>query len=136
MTPLGASSRGLVASAFGTLTMDLWLFSRYRRGGGDSSFGAWEFSSDVHGWEEAPAPAQVGERFAEGVLRHPLPPERAVNNTAERVTILAGAGCQGAHDEGQRTYPLGHTEHPVRPRRRGARRRQHEHPRAGPGVSG
>jgi len=82
MTPLGALSRGLVASAFGTLTMDLLLFSRYRRGGGDSSFGAWEFSSDVHGWEEAPAPAQVGKRFAEGVLRHPLPPERAglVNN--------------------------------------------------------
>jgi len=56
-----------VAGAFGMAAMDALLFARYRRGGGDNSLEAWELSSDVSGWEQAPAPAQVGKRLVEGV---------------------------------------------------------------------
>jgi hypothetical protein len=65
MTPLGAVSRGLVAGAVGTLAMD-----------------AWEFSSGLDSWDQAPAPAQVGKRLAEGLFEREIPPRRAalVNN--------------------------------------------------------
>jgi hypothetical protein len=82
MTPIGAVTGGLVASAVGTLAMDLVFFARYRSSGGKSSFRDWEFSSTVESWEEAPAPAQVGKRLVEGLFRLELPDERAalVNN--------------------------------------------------------
>jgi hypothetical protein len=62
--------------------MDMLWFSRYKRAGGASGFGAWDLSSDVHGWENAPEPAQVGKRLFEGFFARELPPERAalVNN--------------------------------------------------------
>ena len=77
MTPLGAVGRGLVAGAVGTFAMDVLWFVRYKRAGGESGFGAWEFSADVRGWEHAPAPAQVGKRLIEGLFARELPPERA-----------------------------------------------------------
>ena len=82
LTPLGAVARGLVAGAVGTLAMDGLWFARYKRAGGESGFGAWEFSSGLRGWEDAPAPAQVGKRLLEGLFARELPPERAglVNN--------------------------------------------------------
>jgi hypothetical protein len=81
-TPLGAISRGLVASAVGTLAMDALWFGRYRKGGGESAFPAWEFSSGLDSWDQAPAPAQVGKRLVEGLFGRELPPQRAalVNN--------------------------------------------------------
>jgi hypothetical protein len=82
MTPLGAVVRGLVAGAAGTVAMDALLYARYRRGHGEERFEPWEFSSDVDGWEKAPAPAQVGKRLVEGLFERELPPQRArlVNN--------------------------------------------------------
>jgi hypothetical protein len=82
MTPLGAIARGIVAGAIGTAAMDALLFARYRRGGGESGFAAWEFSSGISSWEQAPAPAQVGKRLVEGLFQREIPPERAalVNN--------------------------------------------------------
>ena len=82
LTPLAAVSGGLVAGAVGTVAMDLLLYARYRRTGGGSGFGRWEFSSDVHSWDQAPAPAQVGRRLVEGLFRRELPDQRAalVNN--------------------------------------------------------
>jgi hypothetical protein len=77
MTPLGAVARGLVAGAVGTFAMDVLWFVRYKRAGGENGFGAWEFSSNVHGWEHAPAPAQIGKRLIEGVFARELPPQRA-----------------------------------------------------------
>ncbi|MGY2702254.1 MULTISPECIES: hypothetical protein [unclassified Nocardioides] len=81
-TPLGALTRGLVAAVAGTLAMDVLLFTRYRRGGGDDAFGAWESSSGLDRWEDAPAPAQVGRRLVAGVIQRDLPARRArlVNN--------------------------------------------------------
>ena len=58
-TPIGALLRGLVAGALGTAAMDALWFARYRRQGGDSSFVAWELSSGLCSWDQAPAPAQA-----------------------------------------------------------------------------
>ena len=82
MTPAGAVARGLAAGAIGTAAMDTFLFARYRRNGGDSSAWEWESSAGVTTWEEAPAPAHVGKRLAEGLFGIALPPTRArlVNN--------------------------------------------------------
>jgi hypothetical protein len=82
MTPVGAVTRGLAAGAAGTLAMDLVLFARYRRGGGKSGFVDWEFSADLDGWAQAPAPAQVGRRLVEGLFQRTLPDRLAplVNN--------------------------------------------------------
>jgi hypothetical protein len=81
-TPLGAVARGVLAGAVGTLAMDLLAFARYRRGGGESGFGEWEFSSGLSSWEDAPGPAQMGKRLIEAFLQRKVPAERAgmVNN--------------------------------------------------------
>ena len=81
-SPLGAIVRGLLAGAIGTAAMDMLLFARYRRGGGESRFRAWELSSGLTSWEQAPAPAHVGKRLVEGLFDLRLPPTRAplVNN--------------------------------------------------------
>jgi hypothetical protein len=82
--------------------MDLLWFARYQREGGKSTFTAWEFSSDVHGWDEAPAPAQVGKRLVEGLFGGELPSQHAalVNNithwaygmlAAAQYAIVAGS---------------------------------------------
>jgi hypothetical protein len=82
LTPVGALARGLAAGAVGTLALDLVVFARYTHGGGKSHFLDWEFSSDLHSWEEAPAPAHVGRRLVEGLFQTRLPEDRArlVNN--------------------------------------------------------
>jgi hypothetical protein len=94
MTPIGAVVRGLAAAAVGTLAMDLVLFARYKRGDGKSGFRAWELSSEIQSWEQAPAPAQVGKRLVEGLFQRELPDQRAplVNNVTHwGYGILGGA---------------------------------------------
>jgi hypothetical protein len=60
--------RGAVAGAIATTAMDFLLYRRYRAEGGDSSFGAWEFSTTATDFgEDAPAPARVGKRIADAV---------------------------------------------------------------------
>jgi hypothetical protein len=76
-TPLGAIGRGLIAGAVGSLAMDVLWYTRYRRGGGKQHFFAWEFSSGLSSWEEAPVPGQVGKRLFEGLFQKKLPPQRA-----------------------------------------------------------
>ena len=94
ITPLGAVARGLVAGGVGTVAMDALWFVRYRRGGGGSDFAAWEFSSGVCSWDQAPAPAQIGKRLVEGVFQRRLSVRREplVNNiTHWGYGMLAGA---------------------------------------------
>ena len=81
-TPVGAIGRGLVAGALGTAAMDTLLFTRYRRGGGESPAAQWEFSAGLRSWDEAPAPALVGKRLVEGLFNIELPDTRValVNN--------------------------------------------------------
>jgi hypothetical protein len=77
VTPLGAVTRGAIAGIVGTLAMDLWMYVRYRREGGTEEFREWEFSGDVTGWDNAPAPAQVGRRVVDGLFERTLPDSRA-----------------------------------------------------------
>ena len=77
VTPLGAILRGLVAGAVGTAAMDVVWYLRYRRGGGKEKFLDWELSTDLTSWDNAPAPALIGKRIAEGFTGQALPPERA-----------------------------------------------------------
>jgi hypothetical protein len=97
MTPLGVIARGLIAGMLGTAAMDTLLFTRYKRGGGESDFAAWEFSAGLDGWEDAPAPAQVGKRLVEGLLQRELPSQRArlLNNVTHWATGLLGAAQYG-----------------------------------------
>src|SRR5881227_2987852 len=76
------AARGVAASALGTLAMDLFLYRRYKREGGETGFGAWESSAGIDSWADAPAPAKVGKRLAEAVTRRELSPRyaRLVNN--------------------------------------------------------
>ena len=79
---LGRSARGLVAGTIGTAAFDIWLFARYRQGGGTSGFVDWETSAGLTSWDDAPAPALLGKRLVEGVTGRKLAPDRArlVNN--------------------------------------------------------
>ena len=107
VTPIGAVTRGLVAGAVGTAAMDALLFARYRFGGGKSRFAAWEFSSGLTSWDDAPAPAQVGKRLVEGLFERKLPPERAalVNNVTHWVYGMLG-GAQYGTVAGSLATPL------------------------------
>jgi hypothetical protein len=82
MSPGDAVARGVAASALGTLTMDVFLYLRYRREGGESGFGAWESSAGLESWDDAPAPARVGKKIVEAVTRRELSPRyaRLMNN--------------------------------------------------------
>ena len=97
MTPLGAIVRGLVAGAIGTAAMDAFLFARYRRGGGETPFVAWEFSEGITSWEDAPAPAHVGKRFVEGLFQVELPASRVplVNNVMHWAYGIGNGGQYG-----------------------------------------
>jgi hypothetical protein len=81
-TPAGAIARGLLAGALGTAAMDGLLYERYRREGGETNVEDWEFSAGLTGWDEAPAPAQVGKRLIEGLFNVELPAKSVpvVNN--------------------------------------------------------
>jgi hypothetical protein len=82
MTPLASVRRGLLAGASGTAAMDLLWFCRYKRHRGRNGLLAWEFSSDLSTWEQAPAPAQIGRRLFEALFARDLPATQAalVNN--------------------------------------------------------
>jgi hypothetical protein len=96
-TPVRAIARGLLAGAIGTLAMDLVWFVRYRRGGGGRGFAAWEFSSGLRSWDQAPAPAQIGKRLIEGVFQREVPAERValVNNMTHWAYGMLGGAQYG-----------------------------------------
>jgi hypothetical protein len=61
------AARGAFAGTVATLAMDLLWFRRYRAEGGDDRFVAWELGGSAQGFDDSPAPAQVGKRIADGV---------------------------------------------------------------------
>jgi hypothetical protein len=94
MSRLGAIACGVGASALGTLAMDLVLYRRYRKEGGDSGFRAWESSAGLDNWDDAPAPAKVGKKMVEAVTRRELSPRytRSMNNVTHwGYGLFAGA---------------------------------------------
>ena len=95
-TPLGVIVRGVVAGLAGTLAMDLVWYSRYRKSGGEDSFVRWDLAAEVSDYENAPAPAQVGKRVAEGLLQTELDPKTARPMT-NLVHWATGAGWGAAH---------------------------------------
>jgi hypothetical protein len=95
MSALGSITRGVTASAVGTLAMDTWLYREYRHDGGETGFGAWESSEGTVSFQDAPAPAKVAKKLLEAVLRREVPPRyaRALNNlTHWGFGLAAGAG--------------------------------------------
>jgi hypothetical protein len=74
-TPVGALARGLIAGVAGTGVMTGWqaLSARLESSGEQTGGGQ---AQDGDPWAQAPAPAQVGRRIIEGVLRKPVAPER------------------------------------------------------------
>ena len=97
VTPVGAIARGAAAGLIGTLAMDVWQYTRYRREHGTEQFPQWELSSDVTAWDKAPAPAQVGRRIVEGLFERKLPDSRAalVNNVMHWGYGVSGAVAYG-----------------------------------------
>ncbi len=88
-------TRGVAASAVGTLAMDAWLYRGYRHDGGDVAFPAWESSEGVASWENAPGPALVAKLLLESVSKREVPPRyaRALNNATHwAFGLAAGAG--------------------------------------------
>src|SRR4051794_308051 len=102
--------------------MDAFPFARYRRGGGKSGVAEWESSAGLSGWEDAPAPAQLGKRIVEGVFAVRPAPTRArlVNNVMHwaygilngaQYGVVAGScprheslmGCRSARRSGRAT---------------------------------
>ena len=79
---MNAIIRGVEASAVGTLALDALQYRRYRNGGGQSAFLAWESSEGVDTWDGAPAPALVAKRLLERVTKRDVPSRyvRALNN--------------------------------------------------------
>jgi len=109
-TPLGALARGGVAGVAGTAAMDLVQFVQYKLGGGDDRLLAWEFSTGLKDWKQAPAPAQIGKRVVEGVFQHQLPPQRAalVNNLVHWGYGMAWGGLFGLVEGSLRASRLRH----------------------------
>jgi hypothetical protein len=94
---LSGAARGVVASAVGTLAMDLLLYGGYRREGGSTSFAAWESSAGLESWDDAPAPARAAKRLIEVVRRGELPAKhvRALNNFTHWGYGLAAGASYG-----------------------------------------
>jgi hypothetical protein len=89
---------GALAGAAGTAAMDLLLYSRYGRDGGNESFSQWEFASDVGSWEQASAPGRVGEKALHAVLKRQPPNEwaRATTNIVHWATGIGWSVQYGA----------------------------------------
>jgi hypothetical protein len=89
--------RGVDASAVGTLAMDALLYRRYRQGGGQSGFLAWESSKGVETWESAPAPALVAKRLLERVTGREIAARyvRTLNNVTHWAFGLANGAAYG-----------------------------------------
>jgi hypothetical protein len=82
---------GALSGAAGTVAMDLLLYARYRRSGGDEPVRKWEFAEGVTNWEQASAPGQLGRKVEQLVARRP-PPDSWARSTTNIVHWATGAG--------------------------------------------
>lgn len=77
MSVVRAAIAGAIAGAAGTLAMDLLWYRRYRAGGGEQAFPAWETAEGTADYEHASAPAKTAQFAARQVLRRDLPDSTA-----------------------------------------------------------
>jgi hypothetical protein len=82
---------GALAGAAGTAAMDLVLYLRYRRDGGQDSVWQWEFAQDVTSWDKASAPGQLGQKVERLVTRRD-PPDTWARATTNLVHWATGIG--------------------------------------------
>jgi hypothetical protein len=68
---------GALAGVAGTAAMDLVLYRRYRRSGGEDSLWRWEFAGAVTNWDQASAPGKLGEKLERTVTGQQPPDEWA-----------------------------------------------------------
>lgn len=85
---------GVLAGAIGTAAMDLLLYARYRRGGGEDGPWQWESAAGVTGWENASAPGQVG-RIAFKRVTGNEPPDEWARSSTNFVHWATGVGWGG-----------------------------------------
>ena len=81
---------GALSGAVGPAAMDMLLYRRYRREGGQDSAWRWESAEGVTTWDEASAPGQLGEKVERLVTRRP-PPDRWARPTTNLVHWATGA---------------------------------------------
>src|SRR5919106_1595394 len=110
LSPLGSVARGILAGLVGTLAMDLVWYRRYRQLGGTSRFVDWEFSSGPQGYENAPAPAQVGKRIVESLFQRRLEAQSPalVNNVVHFATGIGWGTLHGIVAGSVRQRPVRH----------------------------
>jgi hypothetical protein len=106
-----AVSRGALAGAVGTAAMDIVWYVRYRRGGGEQSFMAWETAEGLDGWAHASAPGLIGKDVIKAVIGED-PPDRWARSTTNMVHWATGMawGAQlalAAGLTGRRPWQLG-----------------------------
>lgn len=94
---IATAVRGAVAGAIATAAMDLVWYRRYRADGGDHDLVSWEFSSAATDFDDdAPAPAQVGKRFADAVgVTLPGSAVAATNNVVHWMTGIGWGKVAG-----------------------------------------
>jgi hypothetical protein len=80
---------GALAGAAGTAAMDLVLYRRYRRGGGEDSLWQWEFAGGVTNWDQASGPGKVGEKL-ERLVTGQQPPDDWARPTTNLVHWATG----------------------------------------------
>ncbi|MFN2466413.1 MAG: hypothetical protein ABR598_09145 [Candidatus Dormibacteria bacterium] len=86
--------RGIVAGTAGTLAMDVLLYARYRKGGGEQGPLAWETAEGTEDWDGAGAPAQAARKLA-GMAGIDLPASsvRTVTNAMHWVYGASWGAC-------------------------------------------
>jgi len=106
LTPAGAVVKGLLAGAIGTAAMDLVMYLRYRKDGGEQTFVEWESSAGLDDWEQAAAPAQLGKRIFESFFQRELSAEWArTTNNVMHWSYGSMAGAQYAIAAGSVSAP-------------------------------
>jgi hypothetical protein len=80
---------GAISGAVGTGAMDLVWYRRFRKGGGDQGFYAWETGKSIKGWDEVSDPGKVRELIARKAVGH-VPDDHWARSATNFVHWAAG----------------------------------------------
>ena len=82
---------GALSGAAGTAAMDILLYLRYRRDGGNDSLWRWEFAGNVTSWDKSSAPGQLGQKL-ERFVTGQQPPDGWARTTTNLMHWATGIG--------------------------------------------